>query len=60
MENNYQAISNIETLAGNVATYASYFDRSGDFFGEVDAAVQVAENALLELARIMRLTSNND
>lgn len=57
MNDNNFAISQIETLAHNVAAYASYFNRKGDIFGEVDAAVQDAENALIELARIMRLTS---
>ena len=57
MDNNIFAISQIETLAHNVSTYASFFNREGDMFGEVDAAVQDAENALIELARIMRLTS---
>lgn len=57
MNDNSFAISQIETLAHNVAAYASYFNRKGDIFGEVDAAVQNAENALIELARIMRLTS---
>ena len=57
MNDNNFAISQIETLAHNVSTYASYFNRKGDIFGEVDAAVQDAENALIELARIMKLTS---
>lgn len=57
MNDNNFAISQIETLAHNIAAYASYFNRKGDIFGEVDAAVQDVENALVELARIMRLTS---
>lgn len=57
MNDNIFAITQIETLAHNVAAYASYFNRKGDIYGEVDAAVQDAENALVELARIMRLTS---
>ncbi len=57
MNDNIFAIQQIETLAHSVASYASFFNRSGDIFGEVDAAVQDAENALIELARIMKLTS---
>lgn len=60
MKNNDFAITNIETMAHNVSTYASYFDRRGDIFGEVDNAVQDAEKALLELARIMKLTNEKD
>lgn len=59
MKNNDFAIMNIETMAHNVSTYASYFDRRGDIFGEVDNAVQDAEKALLELARIMKLTNKS-
>lgn len=55
IKNNEYAIMNIETLAHNVACYASYFDREDDLFGEIDEAVQKAENALLELADTMKL-----
>lgn len=57
MNKNCFAIAQIETLARSVASYASYFNRQGDIFGEVDEAVQDAENALLELVRIMKLTN---
>lgn len=55
IKNNEYAISNIEVMAHNVASYASYFDREDDIFGEIDEAVQKAENALLELANTMKL-----
>lgn len=53
--NNDFAISNIEVMAHNVATYASFFNRKNDIYGDIDTAVQDAENALLELARIMNM-----
>ena len=54
MINNSFAVTNIETMAHNVAVYASYFDRENDTFGEVDDAVTEAERALDKLACIMR------
>lgn len=54
MINNSFAVTNIETMAHNVAIYASYFDRENDTFGEVDDAVTEAERALDKLACIMR------
>lgn len=59
-KNNEYAIMNIETLAHNVACYASYFDRKDDIFGEIDEAVQKAENALLELANTMKLYNQKE
>lgn len=60
IKNNEYAIMNIETLAHNVASYASYFDREDDIFGEIDEAVQKAENALLELANTMKLYNQKE
>lgn len=46
---NDTAKRNLETLRNNIAVYASYLDRSADIFGEIDDAVQKAENAMSEL-----------
>ena len=54
MANNSMAVTNIETMAHNVAVYASYYDRSNDTYNEVDDAVEEAEKCLLKLACIMR------
>lgn len=48
------AIRNLETIAHNIAAYASY--RGGyvnDIYGEIDDSVQNAENAVLELCRMI-------
>ena len=54
METNSLAVTNIETMATNVAVYASYFNRENDTYGEVDDAVIDAERALDKLTCIMR------
>ena len=46
---NDTAKRNLETLRNNIAVYASYLDRSADIYGEIDDAVQKAENAMSEL-----------
>lgn len=46
---NDTAKRNLETLRNNIAVYASYLDRSADFYGEIDDAVQKAEYAMTEL-----------
>ena len=58
MTNNNFAVTNIETMAHNVAIYASYFDRCEDFFGEIDAALYEAERCLNKFACIMRNNSS--
>ena len=58
MTNNCMAVTNIETMAHNVAVYASYYDRTNDTYNEVDDAVTEAENCLLKLACIMRRYSS--
>ena len=54
MTNNSFAVTNIETMAHNVAVYASYYNRENDTFGEVDDAVMEAKRAVGRLAFIMR------
>ena len=46
---NDTAKRNLETLRNSIAVYASYLDRSADIYGEIDDAVQKAENAMSEL-----------
>ena len=46
---NDTAKRNLETLRNNIAVYASFLDRSADIYGEIDDAVQKAENAMSEL-----------
>lgn len=51
---NDTAKRNLETLRNNIAVYASYLDRSADIYGEIDDAVQKAENAMNELLNTIK------
>lgn len=51
---NDTAKRNLETLRNNIAVYASYLDRSADIYGEIDDAVQKAENAMSELLNTIK------
>ena len=54
MTQNEQAIMNIETMAHNVMSFRSFYHTDEDRHAEVDDAAQKAENALMELAQVMR------
>lgn len=51
---NDTAKRNLETLRNNIAVYASFLDRSADIYGEIDDAVQKAENAMSELLNTIK------
>ena len=59
MTNKDFAINNLRQIAGNIAIYASYVNRTNDMCGEVDEAVTEAEKAVLRLVDVINRVCND-